>query len=100
MPTVLRIGGFRFHFYSHEPGEPPHIHIDSAGADCKIWLEPVAVASREMEHWSPGAEGFNFHIDCSVLADSPPPPAPVAVKRRSGGLVGAIGGFARSRRHG
>ena len=44
MPTVLRIGGLRFHFYSHEPGEPPHIHIDFAGADCKIWLEPVAVA--------------------------------------------------------
>jgi hypothetical protein len=45
MPTVLRIGGFRFHFYSHEPNEPPHIHIDYAGTDCKIWLEPVSVAS-------------------------------------------------------
>ncbi|MEO7247382.1 MAG: DUF4160 domain-containing protein [Novosphingobium sp.] len=44
MPTVLRIGGLRFHFYSHEPGEPPHIHIDSAGMDCKIWLDPVSVA--------------------------------------------------------
>ena len=45
MPTVLRIGGFRFHFYSHEPGEPPHIHIEYGSAQCKIWLEPVAVAS-------------------------------------------------------
>ena len=44
MPTVLRIGSFRFHFYSHEPGEPPHIHIEFGNAECKIWLEPVAVA--------------------------------------------------------
>ena len=44
MPTVLRIGGFRFHFYSHEPGEPPHIHIEYGSAECKIWLEPIAVA--------------------------------------------------------
>ena len=44
MPTVLRIGGRRFHFYSHEPGEPPHIHIEFGNAECKIWLEQVAVA--------------------------------------------------------
>lgn len=44
MPTVLRIGGYRFHFYSHEPGEPPHIHIEYGDAECKIWLEPVAIA--------------------------------------------------------
>ena len=44
MPTVLRIGAFRFHFYSHEPGEPPHIHIECGGTECKIWLQEVAVA--------------------------------------------------------
>jgi Domain of unknown function (DUF4160) len=44
MPTALRIGGFRFHFYSHEPGEPPHIHIEYGDAECKIWREQVAVA--------------------------------------------------------
>lgn len=30
MPTILRIDGFRFYFYSHEPNEPPHVHIDNA----------------------------------------------------------------------
>lgn len=35
MPTVLRIGGYRFHFYSHEPGEPPHIHIEYGDGECK-----------------------------------------------------------------
>jgi Domain of unknown function (DUF4160) len=28
MPTVLRAGPYRFYFYSHEPNEPPHIHVD------------------------------------------------------------------------
>jgi len=28
MPTVLRIEGFRFHFYSDEGNEPPHIHVE------------------------------------------------------------------------
>lgn len=44
MPTVLRIDGFRFYFYSHEPNEPPHVHVDKAGASAKVWLEPVALA--------------------------------------------------------
>ena len=44
MPTVLRIDGYRFYFYSHEPNEPPHVHIDRAEFSAKIWLEPVALA--------------------------------------------------------
>jgi hypothetical protein len=44
VPTVLRVKGYRFYFYSHEPNEPPHIHIDRSGASVKIWLEPVTVA--------------------------------------------------------
>ncbi|MDB5457437.1 MAG: hypothetical protein JWP92_3022 [Caulobacter sp.] len=44
MPTVLRIAGYRFYFYSHEPNEPPHIHVDKGAASMKAWLRPVAVA--------------------------------------------------------
>lgn len=44
MPTLLRVEGFRFYFYSHEPNEPPHVHVDKAGASAKIWLDDVAVA--------------------------------------------------------
>lgn len=44
MPTILRIGGDRLYFYSHEPNEPPHIHIDKAEASAKLWLEPIMVA--------------------------------------------------------
>ena len=44
MPTVLRIGPFRFHFYSDEGNEPPHIHIASSDGECKYWLDPVKLA--------------------------------------------------------
>jgi hypothetical protein len=44
MPTVLRVGAFRFYFFSHEPNEPPHIHIDRDAATIKVWLDPVTVA--------------------------------------------------------
>ena len=44
MPTVLRVDGFRLYFWSREPNEPPHIHVDKAGASAKVWLEPVALA--------------------------------------------------------
>ncbi len=36
MPTILRIKGLRFHFYSDEGTEPAHIHIRSAEGECKF----------------------------------------------------------------
>jgi hypothetical protein len=45
MPTVLRIGRYRFAFFSNEGQEPPHIHIKAGGDQAKFWLEPVALAS-------------------------------------------------------
>jgi hypothetical protein len=44
MPTVLRIGNFRFHFYSDEYNEPLHIHVATSDGECKFWLEPIALA--------------------------------------------------------
>jgi hypothetical protein len=44
MPTVLRLGPYRFYFYSHEPNEPPHVHIDRDRESAKFWLEPVGLA--------------------------------------------------------
>ncbi len=45
MPTILRIGPFRFFFYSNEDGEPPHIHIQRDRKLAKFWLNPFSVAS-------------------------------------------------------
>jgi hypothetical protein len=47
MPTVLRIGSFRFHFYSDEGNEPPHIHVAAPDGECKFWLEPISLASNK-----------------------------------------------------
>ena len=44
MPTVLRIGPHRFHFYSDEGAEPAHIHVDIGSGECKFWLDPVTLA--------------------------------------------------------
>ena len=43
MPTVLRIGRYRFFFYSNENDEPPHIHVKAAEDEAKFWLLPVAL---------------------------------------------------------
>lgn len=42
MPTILRILGFRFFFYSNEGNEPPHIHVEKAEGNGKYWLTPVS----------------------------------------------------------
>jgi len=41
----MRIGPYRFHFYSREPSEPPHIHVRRDVHEAKFWLEPVSLAS-------------------------------------------------------
>jgi hypothetical protein len=44
MPTVLRSGPYRVYFFSHEPNEPPHVHVDREALSAKFWLHPVALA--------------------------------------------------------
>jgi len=43
LPTVLRIGPYRFFFFSNEGDEPPHVHVQRDRALAKFWLEPVAL---------------------------------------------------------
>ncbi len=45
MPTVLRIGPYRFFFYSNENNEPAHIHIQRDNMLAKFWITHVALAS-------------------------------------------------------
>ena len=44
MPTVLKIGKFRFFFFSNEGSEPMHIHVESNDKYAKFWLKPVQLA--------------------------------------------------------
>ena len=45
MPTVLRIGAYRFFFYANEGQEPAHIHVQADNRLAKFWLQPVNLAS-------------------------------------------------------
>jgi hypothetical protein len=44
MPTVLRIGPYRFFFYANENGEPHHTHVQQDRKLAKFWLKPVSLA--------------------------------------------------------
>ena len=41
MPTVLRVGPFRFFFYAGDGGEPPHVHVERDDCEATFWLDPV-----------------------------------------------------------
>lgn len=45
MPTIARIGPYRFFFYGNEGQEAPHIHVQRDRGLAKFWLRPVALAS-------------------------------------------------------
>ena len=44
MPTLLRVAGFRFYFFSDELHEPPHVHVRKGDSVAKLWLHPVGFA--------------------------------------------------------
>lgn len=44
MPTVLKIRGYRFFFFSLENKEPVHIHVESGDKYAKFWVEPAELA--------------------------------------------------------
>jgi hypothetical protein len=41
MPTVLKVGPYRFFFYSSDGGEPPHVHVERDDHVAKFWIDPV-----------------------------------------------------------
>ena len=45
MPTVLRVGRFRFFFFSNEGQEPAHIHVKAGEDEAKFWLNPMQLAA-------------------------------------------------------
>lgn len=38
-PTIFRVKGLRFHFFSREERRT-HVHVQSASGEAKFWLEP------------------------------------------------------------
>jgi hypothetical protein len=52
MPTVLRVGRYRFFFYASDRAEPVHVHVEGGGGSAKFWLSPVRLQ---------GSRGFTRH---------------------------------------
>ncbi len=47
MPTIIRIGAYRFFFYAGDRGEPPHVHVERDHNVAKFWLDPVRLSSSD-----------------------------------------------------
>jgi hypothetical protein len=76
MPNVLRVGRYRFTFFSNEGIEPPHIHAKADRHEAKFWLDPVALAANYgfkahelneierivREHWTALMEAWYEHL--------------------------------------
>jgi Domain of unknown function (DUF4160) len=45
MPTILRLGPYRFFFYSADGDEPPHVHVERDESVAKVWIDPVRLDS-------------------------------------------------------
>ena len=45
MPTVLRVGPYRFYFYAGDRDEPPHVHVEREDKIAKFWLDPLRLQS-------------------------------------------------------
>ena len=39
-PTVFRVRGYRFYFFSREESRP-HVHVHHAAGEAKVWLDPA-----------------------------------------------------------
>ena len=52
MPTVLRMKGYRFFFFSNENFEPMHIHVEKDNNYAKYWIKPLLLAR---------SKGFRSH---------------------------------------
>lgn len=48
MPTSLRIGAYRFYFYSYDCNEPRHTHVDRDENMAKFWLDPRRSSGRKL----------------------------------------------------
>ncbi|MBR6075280.1 MAG: DUF4160 domain-containing protein [Victivallales bacterium] len=44
MPTVLRVGPYRFFFYSYDLGERMHIHVICGRNEAKFGLDDCSLA--------------------------------------------------------
>lgn len=64
MPTVLRVKGYRFFFFSLEANEPVHIHVAKGDGYAKYWLAPIALAR------SRGFRSHQLREICGIIVEN------------------------------
>jgi hypothetical protein len=64
MPTVLRIGPYRFGFFSADVGERPHVHVRRNRSQAKFWIGPIV----ELEHNS-GFAAHELNVVCRLIEE-------------------------------
>jgi hypothetical protein len=52
VPTIARLGPYRFFFYSSDRGEPRHVHVERENMIAKFWLAGPSLAE---------SKGFTAH---------------------------------------
>lgn len=62
MPTIHRERGYRFHFFSDEGQEPPHVHVQHGDGAAKVWLADGALA------YSVGLSGAQLRVVREIVA--------------------------------
>lgn len=45
MPTILKVGPYRFFFYAGDREEPIHVHVERDDKIAKFWLDPIRLQS-------------------------------------------------------
>ena len=77
MPKIDIPGPYRFHFFSDERNEPPHVHVKREKPIWKFWLNPLSVAENHgfaaheltkiqrliIEHGTRIASAWNEHFE-------------------------------------
>ena len=69
MPTILRVGPYRFFFYAGDYDEPIHVHVERDDKIAKYWLEPIRLESSGGFNRLDLSRIFSFHPEMALLCD-------------------------------
>jgi hypothetical protein len=61
MPTIDRVAGVRVGFYSSDQKERPHVNVERAEGEAKVWLAPVELP------WSRGFAGHETREAARII---------------------------------
>lgn len=67
MPSALRIGSYRFFFYTSDRDESIYVHVERDDKIAKVWLDPIRLQS------SGGFGAFEIRQILRIVDEHQPP---------------------------